>query len=127
MRAWRLLCLVEPDRIDQTAYHAMGMQLKSGVVLDSDLRKAVSLLAPSLVLNKSYRELREDNGSQPFRRLGDIVWPRMVISDQHGAEELLDTLCAMPDRTGRILDLATAQLQSALELGGRTRPDRRRL
>ena len=116
MRAWRLLCLVEPDRIDQTAYHATEKRLKSGVVLDSDLQKAVSLLAPSLVLSRSYRELREDNGGQPIRRLGDIVWPHMAISDQHGVEELIVTLCAMPGRAGRILDLATTQLQSALEL-----------
>ena len=32
---------------------------------DSDLRKALNLLAPRLVLNRYYRELREDNGPQP--------------------------------------------------------------
>ena len=32
------------------------------------------------------------------------------------AHELIDTLCILTDRTARILDLATAQLQSALEL-----------
>ena len=116
MRAWRLFCLVEPDQPDELVYHATGERLKTRVVLDNDLRKAVSLLAPSLVLTKSYRELREDNGSQPIRRLGDIVLTRMAISDQRGAEDLIDTLCTMPDRAGRILDIATAQLQSSLEL-----------
>ena len=93
-----------------------GSGLRPASWLDNDLRKAVSLLAPSLVLTKSYRELREDNGSKPIRRLGDIVLTRMAISDKRGAEDLIDTLCTMPDRAGRILDIATAQLQSSLEL-----------
>ena len=112
MRAWRLLCLVEPDRFERTAPVAMRNRLKSGVVLDSDLQKAVSLLAPKLVLSQSYGELREDNGGQPITQLG----PRMAVFYNHGALDLIAILCGMPERAGRIVHLATAQLQCALEL-----------
>ena len=112
MRAWRLLCLVEPDRFERTAHVAMRNRLKSGVVLDSDLQKAVSLLAPKLVLSQSYGELREDNGGQPITQLG----PRMAVFYNHGALDLIAILCGMPERAGRIVHLATAQLQCALEL-----------
>ncbi len=115
-RIWRLFCLAEPVPDDDQAYYATKKRLTSAVVLDSDLRKAVGLLAPRLVLSQSYRESREQNESQPIRRLADIVWPRMAISSRHNAEDLADTLCSMPARATQILDLATAELRSALEL-----------
>ena len=70
VRAWRVFCLVEPDR-DETVYYQMKKRLGTGVVLDSDLREAVELLAPRLVLSRSYRQLSEDYGSVPIRRLGE--------------------------------------------------------
>ena len=115
-RAWRLFCLAEPfDRYDP-AYRAAHKQLKGRVVLDSDLRKAVSLLAPRLELRSRRRDFLEDNGNHPFERLSDVLWPRMVVSDRHGVEKLIEVLLGMPNHAGRILDLATAELQSALEL-----------
>ena len=115
-RVWRFFCLVEPVERHDPAYSATQKRLKSGVVLDSDIRKAMSLLAPRLVLSRSHRELYDDDGNQPISRLGDIVRSRMAIFDRHSAEELVDTLCAMPDRTRQILDLATVELRSALQL-----------
>ena len=115
MRVWRHFCLVEPVKSDAIVYYEMKKRLMSCVVLDSDLQKAVSLLAPKLELSPSHRELRKDNDSQQIKRLSDIVWSRMEISDPYGAEELICALCAMPERAARILDLATAQLQSTLE------------
>ena len=115
MRVWRHFCLVEPVQSDAIVYYEMKKRLMSCVVLDSDLQKAVSLLAPKLELSPSHRELRNDNDSQQIKRLSDIVWSRMEISDPDSAEELICTLCAMPERAARILDLATAQLQSTLE------------
>ena len=115
MRVWRHFCLVEPVKSDAIVYYETKERLKSCVVLDSDLQKAVRLLAPKLELSPSHRELRKDNDSQQIKRLSDIVWSRMEISDPYGAEELICALCAMPERAARILDLATAQLQSTLE------------
>ena len=115
-RVWRLFCLAEPVERHDLAYRAAQKQLMSGVVLDSDLRKAVSLLAPRLELRSRRREFLDYNGSQPVVRLSDLLWLRMVVSDQCGVEELITALLGMPNHAGRILDLATAELQSALEL-----------
>ena len=115
-RVWRLFCLGEPILHHDLAYDETRRRLASGVVLDSDLRKAVSLLAPMLVLSRRHSELREEDGRQPIRRLGDFVWARMVISDRNSAEEMVGTLREMPSCGGRILELATSELRSALEL-----------
>ena len=41
LRAWRLLCLVEADPVDEITDNTTRKRLKSGVVLDSDLLKAL--------------------------------------------------------------------------------------
>ena len=116
VRAWRLFYLVEPLVSQNRLFYETRQRLESGTVLYSDLRKTVSLLAPRLVLSQSQHELREDNGSEPIRRLGDIVWTKMAIPDPVGVEIFIDILRAMPDRARQILGLATAELRSAVEL-----------
>ena len=114
-RVWRLFCLVEPIESD-TSVHATQKRLVSGVVLNGDVRKAVSLLAPRLELNRRLGEAPADVGSQPITRFVDIAWPHMVVADEDGVEALIDTLCTMPGRAEQILDLATEELRSSLEL-----------
>ena len=116
IRAWRLFYLVEPLVRQDRLFYETRKRLESGAVLYSDLRKSVSLLAPRLVLSQSHREICEDNGSEPIRRLGDIVRGKMVIPDPYGVDILIHTLCEMPDRARHILDLATVELRSAVEL-----------
>ena len=116
VRAWRLFYLVEPLVHQNRLFYETRRRLESGTVLYSDLRKTVSLLAPRLVLSQSQHELREDNGSEPIRRLGDIVRTKMAIPDPVGVEIFIDILRAMPDRARQILGLATAELRSAVEL-----------
>ena len=116
VRAWRLFYLVEPLVRQNRLFYETRRRLESGTVLYSDLRKTVSLLAPRLVLSQSQHELREDNGSEPIRRLGDIVRTKMAIPDPVGVEIFIDILRAMPDRARQILGLATAELRSAVEL-----------
>ena len=116
---WRIFCYVEPANLDEIRISFYGIQkhLESQVVLDGDLEQAVRLLAPRLVLNPiSHDGINKDNGQQTVLRLGHIVRPRMDIPDPHGAESLIDSLCAFPEHAGRILDLATANLQSVVEL-----------
>ena len=115
-RVWRLFCLVEPLQHHDPAYYAVQKWLTSGVVLFSDLREAVGLLAPRMVLTRSHHEALEKREGQPIRRLGDIVETRLTISNWLSAEKLVDSLCAIPDRAIQILDLATTELRSALEL-----------
>ena len=116
IRVWRLFCLAESIQRDELAYYASMKRLASGVVLDSDLQKAVSLIAPKLTLSRSHLELSEESVGQPIQRLGDIIRPRMTISNFHRAGKLVDVLCSMPDRAKAILELVTAELRSALSL-----------
>ena len=77
---------------------------------------AVSQLAPRLVLDRSPRELDQANRSQSVPRFATLLATRMVISDHAQAKKLVDSLCAMQDRGLRILELATWELRSVLEL-----------
>ncbi|MYK02393.1 MAG: hypothetical protein F4037_10645, partial [Gemmatimonadales bacterium] len=116
IRVWRLFGLAEPVERDNLAYWEMRERLASGVVLYSDLRKTVSLLAPRLMLNRSHHELREENAGQLSQKLGDIVLPRMAIPNRHSAEELVSALSSMPDSASMVLDLVTAELRFTLGL-----------
>ena len=116
IRVWRLFCLIEPVLRSDTACYEMRKRLVSGAVLYSDLKKGVSLLAPRLELRRrSDPAVGENDGRQPTS-VAKIVRAHMAISDQHGTGELVDALCGMRARAIQILDLATAELKSALEL-----------
>ena len=116
---WRIFCYVESANLEEIRISFYGIQkrLESQVVLDGDLEQAVKLLAPRLVLNPiSHDGINKDNSHQTVLRLGHIVRPRMDIPDPYEAERLIESLCALPERAGRILDLATTKLQSVVEL-----------
>lgn len=115
-RIWQFFCLVEPGEYPDSAYHATRSRLVSGIVLYSDLHAAVRLLAPRLELNPRPRERPQQDADQPDEELSDILWPRIAISDQSGAGELIDTLRELPEHAGRILELARNELRSTLEL-----------
>lgn len=116
-RIWRIFCLAEPILGHNLDYYRIRRRIKSGVILDSDLRAAVNLLKPVLDLDARVLSghLEEKDGEEP-EKLRNIVRVRMSISDQHGATKLVELLHTLPDRALRILELATQELQSALEL-----------
>ena len=116
IRVWRLFCLVEPVLRSDTACYEMRGRLVSGPVLYSDLQKAVSLLAPRFELRRRSDPAVGENDSRQPTSVGEIVRAHMASSDPHGAGELVDALCEMRTRARQILDLATAELKSALEL-----------
>ena len=116
VRVWRLFCLVEPVLRSDTACYEMRERLTSGPVLYSDLQKAVYLLAPRFKLRRRSDPAVGENGSRQPTSVGKIVRADMASSDPHGAGELVDALCEMRSRARQILDLATAELKSALEL-----------
>ena len=113
LRVWRLFCLVDPVQNSEPIY--AKKRIESRLVLDSDLERAMKLIAPALTLD-SFPELQNEEVSNQDPKLRDLVWARTEVPDRHGAHELIDVLCNLTDRTARILDLATGQLQSALEL-----------
>ena len=115
-RIWRYFCLIRPDHPSDQDFYAIRRRLESEFVLDNDLREAVSFLAPGLRLSArppSPSEGEANQGTQGIRR---HVRPRMTISRQASAQEIVETLCEMPNRAGRIVELATAELRSVLEL-----------
>ncbi len=116
-RIWRIFCLAGPLQSPDPDYYRIRQRIESGVILDSDLYAAVNLLTPTLDLNARLvpDHLEEDDG-QATQKLSEIVWARMAISDQSAATELVDLLRTLPDRAFRILEMATQELQSALEL-----------
>ena len=115
-RVWRLFCLVKTVSRSDAACYEMQRRLASGVVLHSDLQKAVSLLAPRLEIGRrGDPEVSENGGSQPTS-VGEIVWAHMDTFNRYGVGELIDALLQIQDRAIPILDLATAELRSALEL-----------
>ena len=109
LRIWRIFCLVDPPIELSKKIRKATRRLKSDVTVYGDLERAVRLLAPSLAL----RESRQ--GIQPIKRLSDVVWPRMEIPDLLSIQKLIDALCDKQEYL-RTLDLATAQLRSALYL-----------
>ena len=113
LRVWRLFCLVDPVQSSEPVY--AKKRLESGLVLDSDLKKGIRLLTPALTLS-TMSERQNNNVSDQQPKLRDLVWVRMEVPDRYRAQDLIDILCALRDRTLRILDLATAHLRSALEL-----------
>ena len=116
-RIWRIFCLAMPVQSHNPDYFWIRQRIESGVILDSDLHAAVTLLSPVLDLNaRLVPDQREEDDDQATEKLSDIVWPRMAIADKSAATELVDLLRTLPDRAMRILELATQQLQSALEL-----------
>ena len=116
IRVWRLFCLVEPVSRSDTACYEMRERLASGPVLYSDLQKAVRLLAPRFKLRPRSDPAVVGNGRRQPTSVREIIWAHMASSDPHGAVELVDALCEMRPLARQILDLATAELKSALEL-----------
>lgn len=111
LRMWRIFCLVDPPIELSKKVHEATRRLKSDVTVYGDLERAVRLLAPALVLDENDSET-----IQPVRRLSDVVRPRMEIPDSPIIQRLIDTLCDKRQYALRTLDLATAQLRSALYL-----------
>ena len=116
-RIWRIFCLAEPIQRHDPDYYWIRQRIESGVILDSDLHAAVKLLTPALDFSERHLpdHLGEEDGPAT-QKLRDIVWARMTIPNQSGATELVELLSTLPDRALRVIELATQELRSVLEL-----------
>lgn len=110
---WRLFCLAVPAQRNDTTLYQAQKPLNKEVILDCDLRVAVTQLAPKLELRRSPRALEQANRGHS---LASLLNTRIDVSDREQAKELADSLCKMHDHTLRILELATWELRSILEL-----------
>ena len=112
-RIWRLFCLAVPAQRDGTNFYRAQKSLNNEIVLDCDLRLAVTQLTPKLELGRSPHALEQANSGHP---LASLLNAEVNVSDDGEANELADSLCKMHDRALRILELATCELRSILEL-----------
>ena len=115
LRAWRLIADVDvrPDGFDLTE-HQLIRTLRSDVVLDADLRGAVSHLAPLLELQSSRKLMASASRDEPPVRVADIVWPDMALRDSGELHELIEVLTSRADDADRLMDLATEALRSTI-------------
>ena len=110
---WRLFCLAVPAQRDDMEFYRAQRPLDNEIVLDCDLRVAVAQLAPKLELRRFPRALEQADRSHP---LSSLLNTCIDVSDPGQAKELADSLCKMHDRALRVLELATWELRSILEL-----------
>lgn len=110
---WRLFCLAVPAQCNDTDFSRAQALLDNEIVLDCDLRVAVAQLTPKLELGRSPRELEQAGRGYP---LASLLNTRIDVSDSNEAKELADSLCKVHDRALRILELATWELRTILEL-----------
>lgn len=113
-RAWRLFCLLGADCTSDPLF--VKKKLGSGSVLDSDLVEAVDLIVPKLTLERIGFGVIADIVEETVSHVRDVLRATMEVRDRHRALELIDALCAVPNHSRRILNIATAQLRSVLEL-----------
>ena len=116
-RAWRLYCSdASAKRQEHACYHAM-LRLSSQVVLDSDVQNAVRLIKPTVEMGVGYSAAAGGaKQDEQITQLRDIVGVRVIVQDRHGVEQLIRALYKLPGRAWRIMEIATAELQTALEL-----------
>lgn len=117
LRLWRLLTISRPDRGDHWEDRAYTLieVLKGSVVLHADLERAVSLLTPVLELRSGRLFFEDEPSVDPPRRLSDLAWPRLTLSDRGGAPDLVAALTALPQPL-ILLEIASARLRSTVGL-----------
>ncbi|MCX8999914.1 SIR2 family protein [Rhizobiaceae bacterium BDR2-2] len=117
LRAWRILSISQAEHKpdwDERSY-AVQQTLRSSVVLNTDLEKAVGLLKPVLELTPNRGNLYGEPAPAIPTQLSHLTWPRLDVKDRGGARELLDAVIAVPQACA-IMSIATAQLQSVVGL-----------
>lgn len=109
-RAWRLLAASLPrfDNDLDLQFYAMLNILRTPLVLNNDLHRAVGLITPLFKL--SARDLPESESPQ---RLADIFASRWILQGQGEAAELVDALVEVP-QSNVIIAIATAKLQEVV-------------
>lgn len=116
-RAWRLLARDRSGRfteISDTAHAIRGL-IRRGNFLDLDLRRAVRLLTPQLVVEKPWGGEGEDAVAEPTS-VNDLILRRLKVADRGSLPELVAALVSLTDRCERLIEIAADELKSTLEL-----------
>lgn len=119
VRAWRLLSISEPrpnNQSDEAMPSFMLVQvLRSAVVLNDDLERAVRLLRPVLELRPKLTSFYTEPTPETPERINQLAWPCLRLRDEVGAERLMNALIEFP-QPQFIMSIATAQLASIARL-----------
>ena len=111
------MAISEPRRLDwDDRSYAVQRELANGPVLYADLKKAVRLLSPHLVLESNRSHLYGSTDPIQPERLTDLTWMRLSIPDRAGAAALLDALLKQTQPL-LLIGMATAALRDAIGLG----------
>lgn len=115
--AWRLLVISNPDRKRSWGERAFFQrQILSGrIVFDADLRKAIDVLTPVLVLKPNDDGRYGWEVPDPPKRLFDLTRPDLTVFDSSGLNELVEALTACPE-TVAMLEIASARLRDTVGL-----------
>lgn len=115
LRAWRLLTthLSEPSREWDERSYVIQQTLKSALVLNSDLLRAVDLLTPKLEIEASTGRLLGKPVPSSVESLHDLMWPRLRVRDLSVAPELVRALLAVGQPI-EIMSVATSRLRTAI-------------
>lgn len=119
VRAWRLFSISEP-RLNNKFDGAMPSfmlerVLRSTVVLNDDLERAVRLLTPVLDLRPKLTSFYNEPATEPPERIDHLAWARLELRDEVVAERLMNALIEYP-QPQVIMSIATAQLASVVRL-----------
>ncbi|MBM9400784.1 SIR2 family protein [Gluconacetobacter azotocaptans] len=117
IRFWRLLTHSRPEREghpEDSAY-ALMKALEGPVVLQTDLERAVSILTPILEIRSSPAFFEGEHGEDSPRRLSDLAWPRLALSDRSGTSGLIGALAASRQPLA-VMEIASARLWATIGL-----------
>ncbi len=119
VRAWRLLSISESrlnNQFDETMpSFRLERVLRSTVVLNDDLERAVSLLTPVLELRPKPTSFYNESATEPLERIDHLAWPRLRLRDEVGVERLMNALLEFP-QPQVIMAITTARLESVARL-----------
>ena len=117
LRFWRLLTISRPDRGDDWEDRAYTLieVLKGPVVLHADLERALSLLTPMLELQSGRAFFDAEPAVDPPRRLSDLVWPSLTLSERGGGSDLVAALMELQQPLV-LLEIASARLRATIGL-----------
>lgn len=113
---WRLYSQAMPDLQDDLLGLRARKPFNGEILLDDDIRTTLSHLVPKLELRRSPIELDSNVDAQDLPPLHSLLGAELKLSDRYGAMELADSLCKLPKYGLRILELASIELRSILEL-----------
>ena len=113
---WRLFSQCEPGHRDDKKSRLVQKPLSGEILVDSDIRAALNHLVPKLELLHSHSKLDQTVPIQGPLRLHDLLGASLDVSNCQKAMATAETLCRLPKHSPRILELASCELRSLLEL-----------